>query len=179
MSRTHGLAALGIVTGTLFTIGFALAVPSSPRQEPSGASKNAQVDSYERGVELAEAEEWAEARKIFEQLDVEKPRDPDVLNMLAYTQRKTGDLDTAIENYRRALEIRPKFPQAREYLAEAFLQAALREAEMLRSYEADGKEELGELVEAFEAASAHAASVREGQEPQGSKHEDAKKSSKW
>ena len=179
MSRTHGLVALGIVTGTLFTIGFALAVPSSPRQEPSDASKNAQVDSYERGVELAEAEEWAEARKIFEQLDVERPRDPDVLNMLAYTQRKTGDLDTAIENYRRALAIRPKFPQAREYLAEAFLQAALREAETLRGYAADGEEELAELVKAFEAATAHAASVREGGDANESKPEGAKKPSKW
>ena len=57
--------------------------------------------------------------------------DPDILNMLAYTQRKTGELDRAIDNYKRALDLRPDFPQAREYLGEAYLQAALAQLKWL------------------------------------------------
>jgi len=52
--------------------------------------------------------------------------------MLAFTQRKTGHLDDAFRNYRRALEISRPFPQAREYLGEAHIQAALQQVEILR-----------------------------------------------
>jgi tetratricopeptide (TPR) repeat protein len=105
-------------------------------------------------MEKVESEEYTEARKIFEQLAVESPKSADVLNMLAYTQRKTGAVDEALANYRRALELRPKFPQAREYLAEAYLQLALREAETLRTYGGSGEEQLQKLSAAMQAAAA-------------------------
>ncbi len=47
--------------------------------------------------------------------------------MLAYSQRKSGSINIAIETSKRALRLRPNFPQAREYLGETYLQAALRE----------------------------------------------------
>ena len=83
------------------------------------------------------------------------PADPDLLNDYAFTQRKLGHLDEAFEYYEKALRERNRFPEAREYLGEAHLQAALREMDALKSYGADGKEELDELRRSIkEAASA-------------------------
>jgi tetratricopeptide (TPR) repeat protein len=50
------------------------------------------------------------------------PQDPDVFNFLGYSLRKLGDLDTAVKQYRRALELDPKHKGALEYLGEAYLQ---------------------------------------------------------
>jgi len=180
MSKNRWTVALSLAMGALLAFGVASAIPSSPPREDAGeASKDEAETLYEQGVDLAKSEEYAEARKIFERLAVERPRDPEVLNMLAFTQRKTGEIDTAIDNYRKALAIRPKFPQAREYLAEAFLQAALREAETLHGYGGDGEEELGTLVEAFEEASSQVAAVRDGKAANEPARKDTKKSTGW
>jgi tetratricopeptide (TPR) repeat protein len=180
MSKNRWTGALSLAMGAILAFGVASAIPSSPPREKSAESpKDDQETLYEQGVDLAKSEEYAEARKIFERLAVEQPRDPEVLNMLAFTQRKTGDLDAAMDNYRKALAIRPKFPQAREYLAEAFLQAALREAETLRSYGGEGEEELGTLAEAFEEASSRVAAVRGGKTSNEPAGKDTKKSTGW
>jgi len=150
-TRTFTMAAL-IAAGLATPLA---AEPSSPppQRTPAGSSETTR-STFDKGMDKVESEQYAEARKIFEQLAVESPKNPDVLNMLAYTQRKTGSVDEALANYRRALELRPKFPQAREYLAEAYLQLALREAETLRSYGSSGEEQLQKLAAAFQDAAA-------------------------
>ena len=72
--------------------------------------------------------------------------------MLAYSQRKSGHLDLAIETYKKAIRLRGRFPQAREYLAEAYLQASLRELATLRSYGDSGAREAALLVTALKEA---------------------------
>jgi len=127
-----------------------------PRSTPTPAAETTgdkdQNDLFAKGAEYAKNEQFNEARKIFEELAVQQPKNPDVLNMLAYTQRKTGDIDEALSNYKQALKIRPKFPQAHEYMGEAYLQAALREAETLQGYGAAGSEELTKLANALQEA---------------------------
>jgi tetratricopeptide (TPR) repeat protein len=151
------------------------APPTRPREEQQQATPEAkpsqETSLMDQGMDLVKAERYEEARKLFERLARDRDDDPDVLNMLAYTQRKTGKLDQALENYHRALELRPDFPQAREYLGEAYLQAALREIETLRGYGDDGREAMRQLVDAFHAASAQL----EG----GGSGSGGSKSSKW
>ena len=48
----------------------------------------------------------------------------DLYNYLAYSQRKTGDFDSAAQNYERALMINPEHLGALEYQGELFLQTA-------------------------------------------------------
>ncbi|MBB4301132.1 tetratricopeptide (TPR) repeat protein [Rhodobium orientis] len=48
-------------------------------------------------------------------------RDPRVLNMLGYSNRKLGHFDTGLAYYRRALAIDPSFDLAREYLGEGYV----------------------------------------------------------
>lgn len=109
---------------------------------------------YQRGLELAKEGKFEEALARFEQANKKRKKDPEILNMLAYCQRKTGDLDSAFENYGKALELQPKFPQAREYLAEAHIQAALMQLEIIRGYGREGEKELWDLVAAIRKASA-------------------------
>jgi len=45
-----------------------------------------------------------------------------ILNYLAYSQRKSGDLESASQNYERALMIDPEHKGALEYQGELFLQ---------------------------------------------------------
>ena len=134
--------------------GVLLALPAGgaggPRVEPGGASGSSQrlPKAYDRGVKLVEEEDYDHARRSFERALHEKSGHPDILNMLAFTQRKTGHIDLAIETYKKALERRPRFPQAREYLGEAYLAAAMRELETLAGYGKEGAEEHGELLRA-------------------------------
>ena len=138
------------------------AVPAAPsgganRTPPATVAappENPTVSLYDQGMELVRNERFEDARKLFATLVEQDKKDADALNMLAYTQRKTGDLDAALANYHRALELRPKFPQAREYLGEAYLQLALREADTLRKYGGDGEDELKQLIAAVQQAAA-------------------------
>lgn len=103
------------------------------KKEPaSGRQVSKLPPSYDEGMKLIRTGEYAKAREIFEQALREASSNPDVLNMLAYSQRKTGSIDLAIETHKRALRLRPNFPQAREYLGEAYLQASLRELTALQ-----------------------------------------------
>ncbi len=140
--------------------------PESPSSKPAPTTPQGEgktEDEYAKGYEFAKAENYVEARKIFEELAAREPKNPEVLNMLAYTPRKTGDVNEALDNYERALKLRPKFPQAREYRGEAYLQAAMAEADLLKSYGKDGQEDLKKLVDAFQEA----ASKMEGVRPKG------------
>jgi tetratricopeptide (TPR) repeat protein len=85
------------------------------------------------------------------------PENADAWNLLAYCQRKTGKLDEAFLNYRKALDLKPEFPEAREYLGEAHLQAVLQQIEILRGYGEAGQEELDRLVAALRETTEKAA----------------------
>jgi len=105
------------------------------------------VSLYDQGIEASHHHDFQKALPLFEQALKEDPNNPDILNMLAHSQRETGDIDAALVNYKKAIELRPKFPEAHEYLGETYIQAALREVEILKSYGSDGKEELEDFSE--------------------------------
>lgn len=162
------LPALALAAAVSLAAAAALHAAGTPAEKPrSSAPATSETpadgkanDLYAKGYDLAKAEEYAEARKIFEDLAAREPKNPEVLNMLAFTQRKTGDVEEALDNYERALKLRPKFPQAREYRGEAYLQAALLDAEQLKSYGKDGEEDLRKLADAFQEAASKMESMR-------------------
>ena len=100
------------------------------------------VSLYDQGIAASQANDFQKALPLFEQALRNDPNNPDILNMLAHSQRKIGLIDESLANYKKALELRPNFPEAHEYLGEAYIQAALREVETLKNYGNDGKEEL-------------------------------------
>lgn len=101
---------------------------------------------YAEGVAAGQNHDYKKALPLLEEALKEDPNNPDVLNMLAHAQRETGDIDDALINYKKALELRPNFPEAHEYLGETYIQAALREVEILKSYGSSGTEELKDLT---------------------------------
>ena len=114
----------------------------------------AAVSLYDQGVEASKNNDFEKALTLFEQALQRDRNNPDILNMLAHTQRKLGKIDESLENYKKALALRPKFPEAREYLGEAYLQAALREIKTLKDYGNEGAESREDLTKAFKEAAA-------------------------
>ncbi len=111
-----------------------------------------QPTPYQQGTELARAGKFSEAMPFFEEAVRANPNDADALNMLAYTQRNLGKLDESIVNYNRALQLRPDFPQAHEYLGEAYLQGVLRELKILEGYGDRGKKDYDTLIQSLRQA---------------------------
>lgn len=148
-------AAIAVAAGSpVFAIGSGKKDEGKGGQAQGASGEKMDVASmlYNQGVEFADAGQFEKARESFEKANRERKNDPDIVNMLAFTQRKTGKLDEAFANYKKALELRPRFPQAREYLGEAHIQAVVAEIKELQSYGPEGEKELAMLVSALRAA---------------------------
>lgn len=80
----------------------------------------------------------------------------DVYNLLGYTLRMTGDYDTSLTYYTKALELQPDHKAAHEYLGELYLQTgkpdkANEQLASLKKLCPAGCEELEDLQEAIAA----------------------------
>ncbi|HTC21581.1 MAG TPA: tetratricopeptide repeat protein [bacterium] len=159
MKRVIELLAVAAVLG----LGLSMVVFASGTSGPSMQSGNSEDHSgfekaqeimglYQQGIQAGKDQDYPKAIGLFEQALQKDPANADVLNMLAHAQRMTGQIDAALANYQKALAIRPDFPEAREYLGETYLQAALGERDKLKSYGDSGKEQMGYLDQAFQAA---------------------------
>jgi len=85
----------------------------------------------------------------------ETPENADMLNLLAYSQRKLQRFDEALANYRKALDIEPKHRGANEYMGELYLQMGQVDKAEERLQVLDkacffGCDEFDELKEAIE-----------------------------
>jgi putative oxidoreductase len=142
--RTSRLVAAAVLL--LLVVGTARASGSAS----AGASSTPAVaENFALGQKAVKQEDYKTAAQFFERALAEQPNNPDVLNMLAFSERKQGNLDEAFEYYSKALALRPQFPEAREYVAEAHIQAALKELRTLRGYGSKGKEEAEDVVQEF------------------------------
>ena len=110
-----------------------------------GTQRKSAVSLYDQGMEANKNGDYRKAKTLFEQALSVNSNNPDILNMLAHTQLKVGLIDESLENYKKALQLRPRFPEAREYLGETYIQAALRELTTLKSYGGDGAEQAEDL----------------------------------
>lgn len=107
---------------------------------------------FEKGVQADKAGDYKSALNYFQKAVNLDRNNPDIYNMLAHSQRKLGMIDEALDNYKKALSLRPNFPEAREYLGEAYIQAALREIEILKGYGKAGDEFRDDLIKALQDA---------------------------
>jgi tetratricopeptide (TPR) repeat protein len=156
----------------LWATGGALAASSggggSQSASEDGRSKK-QVEAeeiYGRGMELVEAGDFHGALDRFEKAHKKDKKNPEYLNMMAYSQRKLGNLEDAFETYHRVLGLDPDFAPAREYLGEAHLQALLHQIDLLRGYGDEARAEYDALVAALqEAANTLTAGEPEGATP--------------
>ncbi len=105
--------------------------------EVSPNISNEALKAFRRGLAYHREKRYADAIKEYERsLDL-GGRFPEAFNNLAYSYRKVGKVDKAIELYKVAIALRPLFVQAHDYLARAHLAkgnkaAALHEYEIVR-----------------------------------------------
>jgi Tfp pilus assembly protein PilF len=69
-----------------------------------GPSTSAEVDF---GVSMAKRGLWAEALFRFQQSDMDRPNDPEILNNMAVAYEAVGQFEKALETYKRALQAGP------------------------------------------------------------------------
>jgi|TARA_A100001391_G_scaffold205092_1_gene203429 tetratricopeptide (TPR) repeat protein len=88
----------------------------------SGSSWGSDTPDLSEVVEMIDAGKYDTAIASLEGMLEDDPKNADILNYLAYSQRKSGDLESASQNYERALMIDPEHKGALEYQGELFLQ---------------------------------------------------------
>lgn len=125
---------------------------SSPVFADASSSRDSRYTPFQ---ELIDAEKYEMAISELRTALVESPDDADLLNLLAYSQRKLMRFDEALVNYQKALKIEPEHRGANEYLGELYLQLgqlddALQRLQVLDDACFFGCEEFDELEEAIE-----------------------------
>ena len=96
--------------------GHAAGTSSKSTSDASGPGQ-----AYAMGNDLVKQGKFADAIPLFEKAAKLDPQNADAYNMLAYSQRRSGQLDAAFENYEKALALDPNHKGAHEYLGEAYL----------------------------------------------------------
>lgn len=140
-----------VLAAGIKAFGAGTSVSSWPTEKQENTSA---VYLYNLGVEASKNNDFQQAADLFTRASRQDRKNPDIFNMLAHAQLKLGRIDESLENYKKALSLRPNFPEAREYLGEAYIQAALREITTLKSYGNEGAENLEDLTKAFKEAAA-------------------------
>ena len=93
-----------------------------------GGSEPAQVQkpvdpNFAAGKLALDAKDWKAAIGAFTKAVAKEPGNADAHNFLAYSYRKSGNLDVAFKHYGEALRLDPKHRGAHEYMGEAYLMA--------------------------------------------------------
>jgi Flp pilus assembly protein TadD len=78
-------------------------------------------ETYQAGMDAANAGNWDLAITKFTVATTEAPDDAEAFNMLAYSYRNKGDYDQAFHYYEKALALDPDNANAHEYVGEAYL----------------------------------------------------------
>ncbi len=119
MLKSVRIVSAALIVGALATIplvGADAASTSTKKPEAAGPA-----DAYKAGQDLVKDGKFKEAQAEFDRMAKLDPTNADAFNMLAYTQRRLGQLDDAFENYSKALALDPDHKGAHEYVGEAYL----------------------------------------------------------
>ena len=132
--------------------GTALAFPGEDHW--SAAPDTPFAEDYAKARGMIEAEDFAGALPILEQLSQSDPDSADIFNLLGFAYRKTGDLERSAPAYERALFLNPDHLGALEYQGELFLvqgnlDGANANLAKLKTLCASPCEETDELAEAI------------------------------
>lgn len=107
---------------------------------------------YQRGVRARVMKDWAAAEAAFRQAIVQQPTFADAWNELGYALRHQRRYGESVDAYHEALRLRPQFPEALEYLGEAYVEMgrlddARRVLGRLRALDIERAQELAEVIE--------------------------------
>jgi tetratricopeptide (TPR) repeat protein len=148
LSAAVALCALGLGTRVGSSDPSAPAVESR-RQPPASADAESE---YNRGVRARVARDWPAAVDAFRRALTHDRAFADAWNELGYALRNQGRYEESLAAYAEALRLRPEFPEALEYLGEAYvkmgrLEDARRVLARLRALDAGRAQELAEVID--------------------------------
>ncbi|HVM85448.1 MAG TPA: tetratricopeptide repeat protein [Candidatus Binatia bacterium] len=83
---------------------------------------NAANPDFSSVKSLVDSGKYADAMPQLMALDKASPNNPDILNLIGFSLRKTGHADEALDYYNRALSLQPNHLGANEYLGELYLE---------------------------------------------------------
>jgi tetratricopeptide (TPR) repeat protein len=139
----------------------AIALPALPALADPGGDPSENIDSqarvlYDQGMEHFRRKQWTLAIQSYLQAIRLESRFPEAWNNLGYCYRKVKDDQKALEAYRRALELRPDFAAAHEYIGRLYValgnrEMAMRHYEILRRLDAKLAAELLSAIERNES----------------------------
>jgi predicted Zn-dependent protease len=95
------------------------AFPVDTNETPASSAAAGDLDAARA---LVNAQKYDEALPALQALDQESPNNPDVLNLIGFSLRKTGKTSEALDYYNRALALNPQHRGANEYLGELYLE---------------------------------------------------------
>lgn len=153
MTSIRRYLALTALMGFIF-LGGAIVATVAADTAGGGKGDRQAAQLFSQGMAAINAKQYARAATFFTKANDYKANDPDILNMLAYSHCKLSNLDEAFTHYNTALKIRPRFPEAREYLGEAHIQGTLKQIKILQSYGIEAKHETEELIDSLRRAAA-------------------------
>ena len=111
MKQILAVLAIGIFVMT----GTAHAAGSSDAPEAKDLAEMVQAR------DLIKGEYYNQAIPLLNKVIAQQPKNADALNLLAYSQRKTDDIQASLANYKKALAIDPSHKDAHEYIGELYL----------------------------------------------------------
>jgi predicted Zn-dependent protease len=88
-------------------------------EETPGTSAS---EDFATAKQMVDAGQYSQALPTLTELDQKMPNNPDVLNLIGFSLRKTGNTDRALDYYNRALALNPNHLGANEYLGELYLE---------------------------------------------------------
>jgi Flp pilus assembly protein TadD len=78
--------------------------------------------AYLDGERAVKAKDYAKAIPLLQQALNSDPRDADAYNLLGYSYRKTGNMQSALAYYQRALQLDANHRGANEYLGQLYVE---------------------------------------------------------
>lgn len=147
--RFSQLLARSVFSAGLVALSFGVAVPAFAVDDDSDMS-TVDLTSVRTKITAGDYRSaLAELRGIAEDTQA-----VDVYNLMGFTLRKTGDYTTSLSYYQKALDLRPDYRPAHEYLGELYLETGHRdqakaELDTLARLCPDGCEERSDLEKAL------------------------------
>ena len=120
--RKSTSAAVSLV-GLLAAALYGPAAFAAPTESPALAVQAPVDPDYAAGKQALDAKDWKAAVPAFARAVAKEPGNANAHNFLAYSYRKSGNLDLAFRHYNEALRLDPKHRGAHEYIGEAYLMA--------------------------------------------------------
>jgi predicted Zn-dependent protease len=121
----------------------------------SDTTANADYQDAQSAIARAD---YRSAADLLQKVLSRQPDNPDVLNLMGFSERKLGESSTALEYYKKALDLQPNHIGANEYLGELYLelkQPQMAEQRLAVLQQACGNceeyTELKEKIEQFKA----------------------------